>query len=154
MGHNGRSLLGVVLATSALLVAAVVWADDLFGPGDIAILQRFGLALLLEPCIIFVEYLVFLHVLKLQRSVALGTSLLANLASFAAGRLAAGVALGWPRPAKEALGIALLLCIEVPIVYGLNFRSVPRRLLFWTAVFTNLGTFIVARGIILGLAPG
>ncbi len=83
---------------------------------------------------------------------ALITSLVANVASFAAGWVAALVLVGMDAAPKSAVAVALLLGIEVPIVVWLN-RSYPnRRRLVWVAVLVNLGTYIAARAIILSAA--
>ncbi len=154
---DDRTRSRVRLATTVAGVALVgggAWADPvgglMTGLGTLATKLAVGLGV--ESLVIVVEFLVYRLVLKLTWGKALITSLVANVASFAAGWVAALVLVGMDAAPKSAVAVALLLGIEVPIVVWLN-RSYPnRRRLVWVAVLVNLGTYIAARAIILSAA--
>lgn len=153
MRGNGRNLLGVVFTTSALLIAAMAWADGFL---DVTPIARVLVGLALEPAIILVEFLAFLFVLKLKWPTALGTSFVANAASLAVGWYTAVLlssVFSAPRALKEVVGLVLVLAVEVPVVVGMNRRYADRRRLVWTAVVANVCTYVAARAIILGYAP-
>ncbi len=152
----------VAPAAALLLAAAPAYCDpfgDLIGP----LVTRLAAGLIAEVCIIPIEAVAYWHFLRISGYLAFGTSLAANVASFAAGwavafALSASSGLGWEdRPgsvfARAAVGFAVLLVVELPIVLGLNRSHRDRRRVLNVAVGVNLCTYIAARIFILALFP-
>jgi len=143
-----RGKVGAVLVCLMLLAGECAWADP-FGPGPWRFLEGVSIVFVLEPLVVLAEALAYTKFAGLRFLRALGTSFVANAASYLAGVLfwfavspspLSGSLAG--REARWVLVIALALVVEVPIVVGINRRTVDYKQLRTCAIYANCASCI------------